>query len=67
MTEWRRAATCGNHGSCLEVRKAPNGDYQIRNSSRPSVILAYTPAEWNAFTQGILSGDFNFALVKEDG
>lgn len=56
---WRRSSRCGN-GACVEIAK--DGDrYLIRDGKNPHLPpLAFTEAEWDAFRNGMLAGEFVF-------
>ena len=55
---WSRAKRCGNN-ACIEVAKAGDDRYLIRDSTRPEAApLEVTKAEWTAFVQGVRDGDF---------
>ena len=58
---WRKSSySSGNGGNCVEV--APNlpGIIAIRDSKDPcGPVLAFTPAEWEAFTAGVRGGEFD--------
>ncbi len=56
---WRRATNC-SAGSCVEV--AQDGEQiLLRDSKNPQIApMAFTKAEWVAFTSGVQAGDFDF-------
>jgi hypothetical protein len=59
--EWKKSSRSGaNQGSCVEVRRC-EGTIQVRdtkdNGSGP--ILNFTPAEWQAFVNGVHGGEFD--------
>lgn len=52
----------GTGGSnCVEVRQASiTGDVFVRNSRNPAgAMLAFSPAEWEAFVAGVKAGEFD--------
>lgn len=61
---WRKSSfSGGNGGACVEVAIIPgaaDGGGQavaLRDSKDPSgPVLAFTPAEWRAFTSGVRGG-----------
>lgn len=71
---WRKSSRSGtNGGSCVEVTVA-EGDanpiathkadseklYLMRDSKNPDgPVLAFTPAEWDAFVGGVKDGEFD--------
>jgi hypothetical protein len=53
---WR---SCGN-GACVEVIKIDES-FMVRESKNPDgPALAFTRAEWEAFTDGVKAGSFQF-------
>jgi len=53
---WRLSSFCSN-GACAEIKD--NGDTVVlRNSERPEFTVELTRAEWEAFKQGIVAGEF---------
>lgn len=56
---WRKSTRCGS-SACVEVAKV-DGEYLIRDSKNPELAaLTFTEAEWAAFTEGVVAGDFRF-------
>jgi hypothetical protein len=56
---WRKSSRCGS-GTCVEVAKMDD-TYLIRDSKNPEgAALSFTPAEWNAFVEGMAAGEFRF-------
>lgn len=62
MTEsqlWRRSSRCST-STCVEVAR-DGADYLVRDSKNPGqAALRFTPAEWAAFVEGVLAGEFRF-------
>jgi hypothetical protein len=57
---WRKARKSGNNGACVEVRTAPGGGAQVRDSKDQSgPVLTFTAAEWDAFLDGAKGGEFD--------
>jgi hypothetical protein len=54
---WQKASYCQS-GECVEV-VSKDGQVLVRNSQRPQRIVRYTPAEWQAFVQGVRAGEFD--------
>lgn len=55
--EWRRSRDCAS-GTCVEVARVADG-YLLRDAKDPDAQpLAFTDAEWAAFTEGVKRGDF---------
>lgn len=47
-------------GNCVEVAKLANGNIAVRDSKNPdSEALVYTRDEFQAFTSGVLAGEFD--------
>jgi hypothetical protein len=74
VATWRKSSRSGtNGGSCVEVtvaeddantiaaHKADNEKlYLMRDSKNPDgPVLAFTPAEWDAFIGGVKDGEFD--------
>lgn len=56
--DWRKSTFSGN-GQCVEVAR-DNGMVLLRDSKDPrSSRLAFTPAEWAAFTAGVKAEEFD--------
>jgi Domain of unknown function (DUF397) len=60
---WRKSTRSGGSGNCVEVAldllNAP-GYVAVRHSQRPGAeVIAYTDAEWAAFTGGVRDGEFD--------
>lgn len=54
---WVRAEGCEG-GHCVEVA-TEYGYILVRNSEIPLEVIRFTPNEWSAFTEGVVSGDFD--------
>ncbi|MGH4020972.1 MAG: DUF397 domain-containing protein [Pseudonocardiaceae bacterium] len=64
--EWQRYDDSGQHGQHVAVAFVEHTDgvvYTVmRSSAAPEgTVLVFTSAEWDAFTQGILAGEFDRA------
>lgn len=56
---WRKSARCSS-AACVEVAKN-DGTYLIRDSKNPAgPTLSFSQEEWEAFTAGMVAGDFRF-------
>jgi hypothetical protein len=59
-THWTKSSHSDAGGSCVEVRRAPDGKIQVRDSKDPSgPVLAFTRDEWIAFIGGTKRGGYN--------
>ena len=70
---WRKSRYCRGEAACVEVtvttdtsrwpHKAGAGKlYLMRDSKKPDgPVLAFTPAEWEAFVLGVRDGEFDLA------
>lgn len=56
--KWKRSSKCTG-GTCVEVAKVEDG-VLIRDGKNPqSGVLAFTAAEWLAFTAGVKAQEFD--------
>nr|WP_245671076.1 DUF397 domain-containing protein [Nocardia amamiensis] len=47
-------------GQCVEVAWQDSGRVGVRDSKSPTgSALVFTPGAWDAFTAGVVSGEFN--------
>jgi hypothetical protein len=60
---WRKSSySGGNGGQCVEVAPDLPGLVAMRDSKdRSGPVLAFSPDEWQAFTAGVRSGEFDLA------
>jgi len=57
--EWRKSTFSAN-GSCVEVARNLPGIIAVRDSKDPDgPALVFSPAEWTAFTAGVVAGEFD--------
>jgi hypothetical protein len=57
--QWRRSEYCGT-AACVEVARV-DGLYLVRDSKNPQgATLSFNHAEWRAFEQGMIAGNFRF-------
>lgn len=58
--EFRKSTKSGpNCDNCVEVA-FKDGHYGVRDSKNPTgPVLVFTPAEWDAFTEGAKAGEFD--------
>jgi len=56
---FRKSSHSGSGGSCVEVAITPEL-VAVRDSKDPAgPVLWFTPAEWRAFVNGAVDGEFN--------
>jgi hypothetical protein len=70
---WRKSRHSGGNGACVEVTVTTDTSrwphkadaeklYLMRDSKKPDgPVLAFTPAEWEAFVLGVRDGEFDIA------
>lgn len=60
FTNWRKATKSEGGENCVEVAFAADGTVGVRDSKLgdASPILAFTPSEWDAFSDGMAKGEF---------
>lgn len=58
---WRKASYSGNNGGgCVEVARTPVAGVAVRDSKDPDgPKLAFSPADWQAFTRRVKAGGFD--------
>lgn len=57
---WFKSSRSGGGKDCVEVAFTANGHVGVRDSKNPSgPALVFTAGEWDAFTAGVLNGEFN--------
>ncbi|MFI6296797.1 DUF397 domain-containing protein [Nonomuraea sp. NPDC050790] len=80
---WRRATLCNGNSACAEVAWVAAGSHNgncllagtvggevwLRDSKLgdDSPILRFTAAEWEAFTVGVLAGEFDAEVLAVPG
>jgi hypothetical protein len=56
---WFKSSRSGTHSDCVEVAFLDNGTVGVRDSKNPiGPALVFTPGEWDAFTTGVIDGEF---------
>ncbi|MGW5221139.1 DUF397 domain-containing protein [Nocardia sp. NPDC004085] len=57
---WFKSSHSGGHGDCVEVAFLRGGMIGVRDSKDPGgSALVFTPSEWDAFTAGVVGGEFD--------
>lgn len=60
FTNWRKSSRSGGGDNCVEVALAEGSAVGVRDSKNPTgPILAFTLMEWDAFTHGVRTGEFD--------
>ncbi|MEU7633380.1 DUF397 domain-containing protein [Nocardia sp. NPDC049220] len=57
---WRKSTRSSATKDCVEVAFLGAGMVGVRDSKNPTgPALVFTPGEWEAFTAGVVDGEFN--------
>jgi hypothetical protein len=57
---FKSSFSSGQGGACVEHARLPDGSRAVRHSKDPEgPSLIFTPAEWEAFLQGVRNGEFD--------
>ncbi|WP_043629808.1 DUF397 domain-containing protein [Nonomuraea candida] len=65
---WRKSSFCNGAAACVEVAPLADGNVALRDSKeKDGPVLVFTPAEWDAFTAGVRSGEFDLAAARVAG
>ncbi|MEV2218687.1 DUF397 domain-containing protein [Nocardia vinacea] len=57
---WFKSSRSGTGGDCVEVAYLDGGMVGVRDSKNPTgPALIFTPGEWDAFTAGVVDGEFD--------
>lgn len=53
-------STYCHQGGCVAVAALDNGSIAVRHAvASDSLVLSFTPAEWDAFVAGVKDGEFD--------
>ena len=64
---WRKSSR-SDHTNCVEVAPGLQGDVVVRDSKDAGgPVLRFTPAEWDAFLDGVKRGEFDDLLRSRTG
>jgi Domain of unknown function (DUF397) len=60
-TKWKKSSKSGpNGGMCVEVARLDEATIGVRDSKDPdSLVLTFTPGDWDAFLDGAKRGKFD--------
>ncbi|MFE5284379.1 DUF397 domain-containing protein [Nocardia sp. NPDC056611] len=62
VTNWFKSSYSQPQGECVEVAFLDSGSIGVRDSKNPTgPSLLFDPGEWDAFTLGVKSGEFDRA------
>ncbi|MBF6299992.1 DUF397 domain-containing protein [Nocardia amamiensis] len=57
---WFKSSHSGGGADCVEVAFLAGGAVGIRDSKNSTgPVLVFTPSDWNAFTAGVMNGEFD--------
>ncbi|MGI5155856.1 DUF397 domain-containing protein [Microbispora sp. CA-102843] len=57
---WFKSSRSANNCACVEVAMLDDGNVSVRDSKDPDgPALVFTPAEWDAFLDGVREGEFD--------
>ncbi|MET9288803.1 DUF397 domain-containing protein [Nocardia beijingensis] len=60
-TKWFKSSRSQAGKECVEVAFLTGGGVGVRDSKDPTgPALEFTPGAWNAFTTGLVDGDFHY-------
>lgn len=54
--DWRTSSASMNNGNCLETASTSSAALVRDTKDRDGAVLAYSPAAWRAFTDGVKAG-----------
>ncbi|WP_324194718.1 DUF397 domain-containing protein [Nocardia terpenica] len=61
--KWFKSSRSGPQRDCVEAAHLEGGHVGVRDSKNPDgPALVFTPTEWDAFTAGVQTGEFDRAL-----
>ncbi|WP_043621680.1 DUF397 domain-containing protein [Nonomuraea candida] len=59
QAEFHKSSFSGSGNNCVEVATNLPGVVVVRDSKdRNGPCLVFTPSEWDAFTRGVIAGEF---------
>ncbi len=61
---WQKSSfSNGSGGMCLEISAGPGGQILLRESDRPTELIATDKARLGAFLRGVQAGEFDHLTV----
>lgn len=59
--EWRKSTFSADGNGCVEIAEGDDGGRLVRDTKArgQGPILAFTPAEWDAFVRAVKAGEFD--------
>jgi hypothetical protein len=64
--DFKTSTFSGNGGNCVEVATTPDGVHVRHSKDRNGGTLKFTTAEWLAFLQGAVAGEFGAYDQRRD-
>ncbi|MDT4988957.1 MAG: hypothetical protein QOI74_3051 [Micromonosporaceae bacterium] len=56
---WRKSTRSGGQGNCVEVATTPAAIGMRDSKDRSGPVLVFTNSQWQAFVDGVKTGDFD--------
>ncbi|WP_157253150.1 DUF397 domain-containing protein [Nonomuraea typhae] len=64
---WIKSSRCNGQTACVEFAFLADGNVALRDSKeQDGPVLAYSPAEWEAFVLGVKAGEFDTDKLTVD-
>ncbi len=62
--QWIKASKSFPNGACVELAQAGN-TILLRDSKNPDMVFHYSPAEMDAFLDGVKKGEFDHLVARD--